>query len=188
MKLYLIGGKARQGKDTLGQYIKQEYENSGKKVCIMQVSSYLKHLIKDYFGWDGSEETKPRELLQKLGTDIIRVEMNKPFYMINRLIEDIEILSRFFDVIVVTDLRFALEYKEISKIYPSAVKVHITRGESNELTLNEKKHATETGLDNYHDYDYDIINDKTLEELQEQAQDIIRKEVNKDEIHDPSGN
>ncbi len=187
MKLYLIGGKARQGKDTLGQYLKQEYEKLGKKVCIMQVSSYIKHLIKDYFGWDGSEETKPRELLQKLGTDIIRVEMNKPLYMINRLIEDMEILSRFFDVIIVTDIRFALEYQEICKVYP-AVKIHITRVESNELTANEKKHATETGLDNYHNYDYDIVNDKTLEELEEKAKDIVRKEVDEDEIHDSSRN
>ena len=38
----------------------------------------LKEYLKDYFGWDGSEETKPREALQQMGTELIREEMHKP--------------------------------------------------------------------------------------------------------------
>ena len=77
MKIYLIGGKARHGKDTLGNFMKEYYEGIDKKVCIMHISNYFKQLVKDYFGWDGKEETKPRTLLQTLGTDIIRKKMGK---------------------------------------------------------------------------------------------------------------
>ena len=66
MKVYLISGPARNGKDTIGDFLEKEYKEMGYKVCRTQIAKYLKMYIKDYFGWDGSEETKPRELLQNL--------------------------------------------------------------------------------------------------------------------------
>ena len=69
MKVYLISGPARNGKDTIGDFLEKDYKEMGYKVCRTQIAKYLKMYIKDYFGWDGSEETKPRELLQRLGTE-----------------------------------------------------------------------------------------------------------------------
>ena len=68
--IYLVGGKARSGKDTISDFMQKELEKDGKKVCRLQVSSYIKYYAQKYFGWDGSEETKPRELLIELGTFI----------------------------------------------------------------------------------------------------------------------
>ena len=45
------------------------------------------------YDWDGSEETKPRELLQKLGTDVIRNKLDKAEMFIKRQVDDIEIYS-----------------------------------------------------------------------------------------------
>ena len=74
MKVYVISGKARHGKDTVALDIKEIYENKRLKVINLAYGSYIKEYAKRISNWDGAEETKPRELLQELGTDInIRV-------------------------------------------------------------------------------------------------------------------
>ncbi len=176
MKIYLIGGKARNGKDTFGGFLRDYYQSLDKKVCIMHISNYIKHFATDYFGWDGKEETKPRTLLQELGTGVIREKMNKPYFFTERLIEDIEVLDNFFDVAIITDVRLPLEFDEVKKAYPDAVKIHITRPNFiSELTDKEKKHKTETALDNYDSYDYKVIN-RDLEDLENDARKIVDME------------
>lgn len=173
MKIYLIGGKARNGKDTLASFMKEYYEKLEKKVCIMHIANYIKHFAIDYFGWDGKEETKPRSLLQELGTDLIRNKMNKPYFFTRRIIEDMEVLEHFFDVIIISDVRFPLEFDEIQKAYPTAIKIHITRPDLvSELSEKEKNHPTETALEDYDLYDYKIVN-KDLESLKKQAEKIV---------------
>ncbi len=73
---------------------------------------------KNYFGWDGRDETKPRELLQQLGTEVIREKLHKDTFLINRAIEDIEILSLYFDVIIVTGIRRKEEIDSLKSKIP----------------------------------------------------------------------
>ena len=42
-KIYLISGKARHGKDTFSSYLKEAYEENGKKVIVTQLSKYIKY-------------------------------------------------------------------------------------------------------------------------------------------------
>ena len=49
MKVFLISGKARHGKDTTGNFLQEAYEQKGYKVCRSQISKYLKVYVKDYF-------------------------------------------------------------------------------------------------------------------------------------------
>jgi hypothetical protein len=177
MKVYMISGKARNGKDTLAGFMKKYFDENSSKACIMHIGNYIKHFAIDYFGWDGNDDTKPRTLLQQLGTEIIREKMNKPLFFTTRLIEDMEVLSNFYDVIIVSDVRLPLEFDEIGKVYPDMVKMHITRPELvSNLSEKEQKHITETALDNYNDYKYDVVN-TTLEELEEQAKRIVEEEL-----------
>lgn len=177
MKIYMIAGKARNGKDTLAGYMKKYFDEYGQKACIMHISNYIKHFAIDYFGWDGSDETKPRSLLQQLGTEIIREKMHKPLFFTNRLKEDIQVIENFFDVVIIADVRLPLEFEEIAKDYPDTVKIHVSRPSLvSELTQEEQKHITETGLDNYDDYDYKIENN-TLEELEKSAKGIVKEEL-----------
>ena len=48
MKIYLISGPARNGKDTIGDFLEEEYKKRGVKVCRSQIAKYLKLYIKDY--------------------------------------------------------------------------------------------------------------------------------------------
>ena len=176
MKVYLISGAARNGKDTIGNFLEEEYGKKNKKVCRSQISKYLKLYIKDYFGWDGSEETKPRELLQTLGTDTIREKLNKPRFFVERTIEDIEILSNFFDVMVITDIRFPIEIEAIKEKFADVVSINVKRiNFDTVLTSKQQAHKTETALNNYDNFDYKVIND-TLEQLEKDIIDIVNKE------------
>ena len=66
MKVFIIYGKARNGKDTVASMIEEYYKD--KKTINLQISSTLKEYAKKMSDWDGSDnETKPRELLQQLG-------------------------------------------------------------------------------------------------------------------------
>ena len=175
-KVYLICGKARHGKDTLAGYIKEQYEKNGKKAIVIAFAKYLKYYAMEMTGWDLNDETKPRALLQVLGTDIIRKELQKEKFLINRTIEDIEIYSYFYDAIIISDGRFEIEVKEIKNNIPNSKIVHVNRPNfDNGLTEEQKRHPSETGLDNFHDYDEEIEN-TTLEKLKENAKKLYMKE------------
>lgn len=183
MKVYLISGPARNGKDTIGDFLEKQYKELGVKVCRTQIVKYLKMYVKDYFGWDGSEETKPRELLQRLGTEVIREGLGKERFFIDRTIEDIEILSNFFDVMIISDIRFPLEITAIKDAFDDVVAINVKRiNFETELTLTEQKHKTETALEGFDKYDYSLIND-TLEKLEDDVKDIVLKEEKNGKIN-----
>ena len=176
MKVYLISGPARNGKDTIGDFLEKDYKEMGYKVCRTQIAKYLKMYIKDYFGWDGSEETKPRELLQRLGTDVIREKLGKERFFVDRTIEDIDILIHFFDVMIISDIRFPIEITGIKEKFDDVVVINVKRiNFETELTAEQQSHKTETALDGFNDYDYCLIND-TLEGLERDVKEIVHKE------------
>ena len=161
----------RSGKDTLADYLIKGIEN--KKVCRIQISQYIKYYAQKYFGWDGQEETKPRELLIHLGTDIIRNKIDENFH-VDRLVQDIKVLSYFYDYFIVSDIRFPVEIEKVKEAYDNVISIKMIR-ESDELTEEQKKNVTETSLDNYDKFDYVIINDQTLEVLEEKAKEILNE-------------
>lgn len=171
MKIIMICGKARSGKDTLTDYLIPGLED--KKVCRIQISQYIKYYATRYFGWDGSEETKPRDLLNKLGTEIIRNKIDPEFH-INRLIQDIEVLSYFFDTFIVNDVRFPIEIEKVKERFDDVTTIKIFR-ESDELTESQKKEVSETALDGYTNYDFVVDNSGSLEELEIKANEILNE-------------
>ena len=161
----ILSGKARVGKDTTGEYFKKFFENKGKKVKLLSYAYYIKIYAMAISSWNGNDENKPRSLLQELGTEIIRNKIDKLFF-INRMIEDIKVYSYFFDTLIITDARIEEEIVNIKNTFSNVISINIERpGFVNELTSLEQSHFTETGLDNYKDYDYILINDGSLEEL-----------------------
>ena len=173
MEVILIGGKARSGKDTMAEIIMNELESTGQKVCRIQVGQYIKYYAMKYFGWDGREETKPRDLLNKLGTEIIREKIDPNFH-VDRLIQDIKILSYFYDTFIVSDIRFPVEIEKTREAFSSVVSIKMNR-ESDELSANQKHHISETILDDYKEFDYYVDNNGSLEELSVYAKNILKE-------------
>ncbi len=171
-KIYVVGGKAKHGKDTFSAFLKEAYESHNKKVIVTQLSKYIKYYAREMTGWDLSEETKPREFLQQLGTTVIRQKLKKDDLFINRMIDDIEIFSYFYDAIIISDVRLKKEIIDLKKAYPNIISIHIDRPNfDNGLTEEQKKHPTEIDLDDYNEFDIEVVN-TTLDDLKETAEKI----------------
>lgn len=173
-KIIMLAGKARVGKDTTASYIKEYASNHNLTVVNLQFSYYIKMYAKLLTNWDGSEEAKPRTLLQQLGTDIIRDKIDNYFF-IKRIIDDIKVLTYFADIITISDTRLPEELDEIFNTYKNVTKINIIRNNyDNNLNNSETKHRTETSLDNYTNYNYIIENNGTLEELKTKTINILK--------------
>lgn len=173
-KIFVVGGKARHGKDTFSSFLKEEYEKSGKKVLITYLGKYIKYYAREITGWDLSEENKPRELLQQLGTELIREKLGKYDLYVKRMIDDLEIFSYFYDIIIVSDARLKYEFNSLREVYPDIISVMIYRPDfDNGLTPEQKLHATEIDLDDFEDYNYKVIN-TTFDSLKDQVKNICK--------------
>ena len=172
IKLYLISGKARHGKDTFSGYLKEVYEENGKKVIITQLSKYIKYYAREITGWNLTEEDKPRALLQELGTSVIREKLGKDDLFIKRMIDDIDVFSCFYDAIIISDVRLKKEIDDLREAFPDLVAINIFRPDfDNGLTEEQKQHKTEIDLDDYDKFDIKIVN-TTLDKLKEETEKI----------------
>lgn len=184
-KIILISGKAENGKTTAANFIKKVLENKGQKVIITQYAYYLKDLATRYCGWDGKKDNKGRTLLQNLGTNIIRNNLNKPNFHVSRICEDIEIGQDYIDFVIIDDARFPNEIYYPKALFGNKViSLRINRTEEDSyipykssLSLEQKKHISETALDNF-DFDFEITasNKNVLEQKLER--NFISKLIN----------
>ena len=169
--IFVIYGKARSGKSTITEYIKEYYEKKNLKAIDLMYAESIKNYAKKIINWDGLEETKPRDFLQQLGTEIIRNQIDDNFF-INRMLQDIEVYSYFYDVIIITDARLEQEIEVPYKNYEKVIRIKI-EGNNSDLTNKQKQHITETALNNYDEYEYKIINNGTLEQLKDKVNNIL---------------
>lgn len=175
--IFIVSGKANSGKDTTCELINNLIKIKGKKSINLQFSSYIKQYAKVISGWDGSEESKPRTLLQQLGTDIIRNNIDNEFF-IKRIIGDIKVYSYYFDAITISDARLPEEINAIKNEFNNVYRVKIERPNfCNNLNADERKHITETALDNFSDYDIVITNDGSISDLNKKIEKIINEVI-----------
>ena len=170
-KLFILAGKARSGKDTTADIIEKYYKD--KKIIRRMYGRWLKDYAMMLSDWSGNDEDKPRSLLQELG---VKSREINPNYTIRRMEEDINILKDYFDIIIITDARMINEITMPKEKFKETVTIKIERPnyESN-LSKKEKANITETALDNYNDYDYKVINDGSLEDLETKIKNILKE-------------
>lgn len=174
MKVYVIGGKAGVGKNTLAQYLKEELENYNYKPCIIQITEPLYSYARNYFNWDGNMDHKPRKFLQQMGIEIINKKLGKKDFLLNRLYENIEILSNYFDVFIVPDIRLIYEFNSIKNKYDEVITIKLERDDyNNHLTGEESNHITETEIDNYNEFSY-ILKNTDKNKLKKDAINIVK--------------
>ena len=171
--IFIVSGKANSGKDTSCELINNYVKLKALKSVNLQFSSYIKMYAKVISDWNGLEDTKPRKLLQELGTDIIRKKIDNNFF-INRIIDDIKVYSYYCDVITISDARLPEEIQSIYNCFDNVLRINIKRPNfDNNLNSSERMHLTETALDDYDDYDYVISNDASIEDLNNKIKKIV---------------
>ena len=163
-KIFILSGKARSGKTETAKIIENYYKE--KKCITISFAYYLKDYIKRITGWDGNENTKPRELLQHIGIELIKNNIDDKL-LINRVLQDIEVFSYFYDIIIISDARLVDEIEYLKNKYPDSISIRISNSDNNNLTEVQKNHITETGLDDYNNFDYFVNN----------YYDVLKKEV-----------
>ena len=171
-KIFVLSGKAQSGKNLIADFIEQFYKD--KKCIQLSYAYYLKQYVRKISDWDGKEETKPRDLLQSLGIDLIK-KIDSDL-LIRRVMEDIKIYSYFFDVIIITDARLVEEVEVPKKLF-DCVTIRLSRND-NKLTDSQKNHITETNLYDYKKFDYIINNDDgDINNLKLQILKILKEEI-----------
>ena len=167
-KIIIISGKASSGKSLVGNIIKQNINNT----VLLAYADYLKMYAKNIAGWDGSEDTKPRELLQQLGVELIKTKIDDNM-LIKRIIEDIKVYSYFYDYIVITDARFPDEIESIKNEFDNVISIRVNR---NIYSLEKKyqNHSTETGMNEYNNYDYIINNNDDIKALELKVMEVVK--------------
>lgn len=169
-KLFVLAGKARSGKDTTAAIIEEYY--AGKKVIKRMYGKWLKDYAMMISDWSGSDDDKPRSLLQELGVKSRKIN---PGYTIRRMEEDINILKDYFDVIIITDTRMENEITMPKEKFKECITIKLERPlYESELSKKEKANITETALDGYNDYDYVILNDGTIDDLKVKVIDVLK--------------
>ena len=121
-----------------------------------------------------------REFLQKLGTEAMRDGLHKNVWVnalfadykeYRRKVEDEEYVKEYPNWII-TDLRFPNELDSVEK--RDGITIRVTR--SHEKNKNTAKlHPSETALDKAV-FDYEILNDGTMEELVQKVREILIEE------------
>ena len=173
--IILIAGKARSGKNTLANYIKEELEKKNLKVVISPYTKYLKQYIESITNISITEENKPRDLLQKLSSELIKKKLGKENLLIERQLDDIEVYSYFANAIIIPDVRFPREIEVIKDKFNNVLSIGLKRENyTTDLTKEQQNDITEISLDNYNNYDI-IVRNNNLKDLQKKATDIINE-------------
>lgn len=175
-KVILISGHARHGKDTIAQYAKEELEKQNKAVLIIHYGDLLKHICKEYFGWDSRKDDYGRSLLQFIGTDLVRKE--KPNYWADFVRDFLEIFDGIWDYAIIPDVRFPNEILEIVNKGFETLHIRVERTNfEEELSSAQRNHISETALDNVKP-DYLVKNSGTLGELNNKTVALVKEVLN----------
>lgn len=178
MIVILISGKAGAGKSTVTELMSKFLKANNKQVSLEAFAQPIKELAVRYFGWDGQKDEKGRKLLQDIGDAGRNYDEDcwvKSFYNF-QTVKEYELGSRF---VIVQDWRYPNELKFLMK---SNVPVITIRVEGRAYDLGEiGKHTSENSLPSGIGpingsngfYDYVIMNDKSLNELESNVYDIV---------------
>lgn len=171
MQIVVISGKARNGKDTIADFLKQALENDGHKVLVTHYADLLKYICKQFFGWNGEKDEDGRQLLQYIGTDVIRKK--KPDYWVQFITSILKIFPHQWDYVLIPDCRFPNEIDTLRNARFNTTHLRIVRSNFDDnLTDEQRAHSSETALDNT-EPDYLILNNGTLKDLKNKAIDWV---------------
>ena len=176
MKVICISAKARNGKDTIAEMMKETLEDSGKSVLIAHYADLVKYIAKTFFDWDGEKDERGREILQYIGTDVVRAKI--PDFWVNFIISILDLFGNNWDFVLIPDCRFKNECESLIKHGFDTKIIRVDRPNFvSPLTKEQQNHPSETSMDGY-DFDYTIINDGDLNDLRKKVDKLMKEILN----------
>jgi len=187
MTLIVISGKARSGKNTLGEILKRKFKENYFE---MAYANELKRRLREDF--DLSREQlygdlkevpdkryrkitdkdevvywTPREIMQFMGTEAFRTIDDN--FWVKQLLKYID--RNKLKNVIITDGRFPSEINAVKE--RGGIHIRIERDHS--MQVHGQAHASEVSLDGYTEADYNIFNHGTIAELEVIAETIIKE-------------
>lgn len=167
MRIFLVAWLSGSGKGVVSNLIKEYYIYKLESCAITGFTKYLKNFAKELSDWDGSESTKPRKYLQELGDKVRSIDSK---YLINNMIQDINIYKEYVDNLVISDVRLPEEIDDLKLNCDNVYAIYVeNQFSASKLSVDEQSHITETALENYDDFDINIINDGSIDDLKEKV-------------------
>lgn len=187
-----IVGKARSGKDTFSKMLVEELNATAYPPYIMMAFAHeLKKRCQEDFDltydqlW-GDEKEAPdmryvrsntvvdlqpvttywtgREIMQQVGQFYRTIDYNYWVNLLYRVIED-----KNYKNVVITDVRHINEADSVKE--HGGILIRVTR--DNAPKIHGEQHISETALDDYVGFDYEVINNYGLKELNDAAKDVV---------------
>lgn len=162
MKVCCISAKARHGKDTAAEILKEYLEFKNKRVLIIHFADLLKFICKQFFHWDGNKDEQGRTLLQFVGTNVVGAK--NPAYWAEFVVGFLRMFENEWDYVLIPDCRYPVEISTVRDAFDTVL-LRVERPNfDNGLTIAQKTHPSEVDMDSY-PYDVILYNDGSLEEL-----------------------
>lgn len=152
MKIILVSGKARSGKDSFAKEVSAILKARNQKVLVAHYAGLLKYICKEFFDWNGEKDEAGRTLLQKVGTEGFRKK--NPEYWVKFIKDIMNVFPDEWDYVIIPDCRFKNEIESWKKDGYNVFTVRMERLDyQSQLTEEQQNHQSEVDLDNY---DFDI--------------------------------
>ena len=175
MRIVLISGKSRSGKDVTAKIIEEYLLKAGKRVLITHYADFLKEFCRVNYGYRGIKDADDRDILQHVGTDIVR--KNNPDAWVNIMVELLKGVRTEFDFVLIPDVRFENEIDVIKRNFDDVFCIDIIRDNfDNGLTVSQKLHSSEMGLPEC-DFDKILRNDGDLSDLKKLVADVVSRNI-----------
>ena len=160
-KIYLLHAKAQSGKNFCANYLEEKYKADHQRVLIIAFADWVKDCMRRYFGIEEYKTEEGRTAITHFATDICR--KNDPEVWARVVATTVKAMEECWDVVIIPDWRFENEAEVMEKYFPGkVVKVLITRPDVknvDHMTEEQRLHTSETELDNFQNWDYNIINE-----------------------------
>ena len=148
MRVVCISGKAGHGKDTAALYLKEQLEVSENRVLITHYGDLVKYVCKNFLNWDGQKDKAGREMLQTVGTDIVRDE--DPDYWVRFIADMLNFFESSWDYVLIPDCRFQNEIEYLIESGFRVTHMRIVRDDYvSDMPEEQQNHISETSLDDY---------------------------------------
>ena len=138
---------------------------------------YINSIKTDNKNWYEEKNALTRSILQIVGTDLIRKRVDKDFW----IKEEVKKIKSYInvDVVIITDARFPNECELLSTLLPdySIITIKVNRD-----TNIKDSHISETALDNYKQFTYEVDNNGTIETLKQSVQTIVKDIFETEEV------
>lgn len=164
MKVCCISAKARHGKDTAAEFIKEHLEYRGKRVLITHFADLLKFICTKFFDWDGNKDERGRTLLQYIGTDVVGAK--NPAYWAEFIVSILKMFENEWDYVLIPDCRYPIEVDTVRNSFKTILLRVERPGFDSGLTDEQKRHPSEVDMDNY-EFDVLLLNNGNLESFKD---------------------